>query len=79
MYFIDFSIFLAVIVGVQGKGGVAIFYLFRAGFLLSAEDHSISNSMMPAIVLFMVLRGGEIVLDRLFMLSAKKNNNSSVE
>lgn len=65
--------------GVQGKGGVAIFYFFRAGFVLSAEDHSITRSLMPAVVFFMVLRGGEVVLDHLFMLSAKKNNNSSNE
>lgn len=79
LYFIDFSIFSAVVVAVQGKGGVAIFYFLRAGVAIAAPDHSIGLSLLPALVLYGLLRTGEVVLDHLFLLSTKKNNKSSNE
>ena len=80
LYFVDFSIFAAVVVAVQGKGGVAIFYLLRAGFVIAAApDHSVSRSLLPAVVVFALLRTGEVVIDHLFLLSVKTNNNTSNE
>jgi len=58
LYFLDFSIFTAVVVAVQGKGGVAVFYFLRAGNAISAPDHSVSRSLLPAVIVFGLLRAG---------------------
>jgi hypothetical protein len=77
LYFLDFSIFAAVVVAVQGKGGVVIFYFFRAGTALSSHDDSITRCLLPAVIVFGFLRAGQVVLDHFFLLSAKKNSNGS--
>jgi len=79
LYFLDLSIFAAIVVAVQGKGGVAAFYFLRAANAISAPDHSVTRSLLPAVIVFGFLRGGYVALDHFFQLSAQKNNNSSKE
>lgn len=68
LYFIDFSIFAAVVVAMQGKGGIAIFYFFRAAFLLSAQNTTLFSCVLPALFGFAVLRVASIVLEKYYFL-----------
>jgi len=78
LYFIDFSIFAAIVVAQQGKGGVAVFYLFRAGFLATATTTTptVASSLLPAVLGFCAVRAGAVVLEMQFGVAAKSSGSS---
>jgi hypothetical protein len=76
LYFIDFSIFAAVVVATQGKGGIAIFYLFRAAFLIAAPECSLATALLPALLAFGALRTCSLLLQKRFALPNGANPRS---